>query len=369
MGASSRKGSSKVEEEETALVVAEEQSEVDDLFAPAVVRPAATVDMAGAGIEELDSSNVTLPRVTLLQQMSKAVTEGAYDGAEGGVWWLTPHNRPITLTPEKKGEAMKGARFIVVRMYPTQRHWNTLEDGGGLLCEAPTGKLVANSPEGRANAKIAVSTDDKGEVAKIAWEGGVPTSDCRKCVFGLGAAAAAAGQEPSGKGNAWLPKLITVGGKEVRVPDNLRAPACTTGLDALVLVVVPPTEEMPTEVMPAFINFSKSSLAAGRTLGGMIRMASREPAWGRIYELNSKKTTNEKGTFFVATVKTFGVSTEKLCEHAAELFEASKSQEFRPSMDDPDARGEVAAAPSDLVDGGTAPDVGTDAAPLATDQF
>lgn len=286
-------------------------------------------DEAGLGLEDLGAGDAILPRIALLQAMSVPVSDGA-DGAEPGVYWMSLGGRPLTF---KDGREFTKLRFVVVKLYPAQRRWRPLTEGGGLICEAPTGQLIASEPNGVAGAKLVVSKNDTGEASRVGWEGGEPTSNCRACVHGLGASSAATGAPATGRSNgAWLPK--TVAG--VRIPDELRAPACTSGLDALVLVACSPVGDLPGEIVPAFISFSKTSMPAGRQLAGMLKMSSREPAWGRIFELGNKKVTNDKGTFFVATVRAIGSANSDLRTLARELFESSQTESYRPHMEDTD---------------------------------
>lgn len=322
---------------ETALMVPSD--EFNDMMSP-VERGSVDYGDAGSGSEDLDNSNIVLPRVTLLQALSKPVTE-EMDGAEAGVWWLTPYNRPITKKIDKG--TFTPLRLVVVRIYASQRWWTPVDEGGGLICEAPSGDYHAVQPNGLAGAKIQITSEGE-EVTAVNWEGGTPTADCRKCVYGLGAAAAASGQAPSDKGgNPWLPKIVTIGegakAKRLRVPDKLRAPICTSGLDVLAFVQIPEFQGQPNDVVPAFITFAKSAQPAGKALGGMIKMANAEPAWGRIYELGSKKVENDSGTFYVPTVRPIGYTSERLADKAKELYETAKVSEFRPNLSDPDARG------------------------------
>jgi hypothetical protein len=356
--------------EETALVPGQQNGlavtkptlSVDDLMAPSTE---GYVDGdAGLGSEDVGSDVVILPRMTLLQPMSKAITESSDETPPvAGTWFLTPYARRLTL------KASDPIAFVVVRVYPTQRLWTPLDEGGGLICEASAGDYQAREPNGLAGARLQVTAEGTNATA-VEWEGGKPTDRCKECVYGPGAAAAAAGKPPTGKGNPWLPKYVSTGdGKTVAVPDKLRTPRCQSGLDALVLVAAPAVDGMPRELIPAFITFTRSAFPAGRSLAGMIKMASRLPAWARLFEFRVKKVTNDKGTFFVPTVRPIGATRPELAEIAKALYTETEGKDHRPSMEDAEDIGpaDLAGDSADAdVPGGVA--IGDDD-PVASDSF
>jgi hypothetical protein len=315
------------EEEETAIV----RSDIDDLMSP-IQAPAFDPGDAGLGSEDVGGGDVVLPRLSLLQVNSR-VMDDELPGAKPGAYWTVPHNRPASF--DSKGTV----RFVVVRIYPAQRLWTPIDEGGGIICEAAGGDLVARDPQGLAGADIAVEHDGS-EVTSVGWTGGEPTNMCEECVYGPAAAAAVAGRKPSGKGNPWLPKFITFEGTRLRVPDKIRAPRCTSSLDVLALVALPPFQDdesgidLAQDIIPAFITFGRSAQPAGRSLAGMIKLAVREPAWAKIFTAGAKKVSNDKGTFFIPTIGQFGYANERLMAMARELYDSTKTQDFRPSMDD-----------------------------------
>lgn len=335
-------------EENTALAL----NSAEELMAPAAV-PAFDPTQAGAGSEDLSTSDVVLPRISLLQGLSKVVMDDV-PGAKAGRFWVTPYNRPGTVKSED------GMKFVVVRIYPAQRKWTPLDEGGGLECEAAAGDLIAREPEGLAGATLKPDVDKKAKKVKsIVWDGGTPTSDCSQCVFGPAAAATAAGKSPSGRGNPWLPKIIDVDGVRYKVPDELRAPRCTSSLDALVLVALPPFKdeesgmELGAEVIPAFLSFSRTGQGAGRSLAGMIKMAVREPAWAKIFSISAKKVSNDKGTFFIPTVSQFGYANAGLISAASELHSSTADKSYVPDMTD--GGDSHVAASGDVIDADAVP--------------
>lgn len=305
-----------------------------DLFAPV---QAPTAIGAGKGAEDFNANEVIIPRMQLLQAMSKVITEKRLPGAEPGVWWLTPFNRPLS-HPTGKDNLPVNVRMVIARILPGQKRWKKLTDGGGLLCESVNGQLTAVQKNGLCSAKIGIERNKKKEVTAVDWEGGTATDDCSVCVYGLGAAAAAAGREPlqgsKDRGNVWLPKMLVIDGETIKIPDEFRAPVCTPGTDVIALVLVPAFGEAPAEIMPVLVTFARSSSGAGKQLGSMIKMAAREPAWAKIYEIGAQSTTNDKGTFFVATVRGLGYAPEQLTKQAESLYEDSKVRTYNATWED-----------------------------------
>ena len=317
---------------------------IDDLMAPATGSQI-TAEEAGYGSEDLDAGDVILPRLSMLQGLSKAVAE-ELPGAKQGVWWLSPYNRPVTLS---RDDIMK---MVVVKIFPAQRLWTPIDEGGGLVCEAAAGDLIARDSKGLAGAKLEIK-HKSGEATSVEWTGGEPTNDCSQCVYGPAAAATAAGRVATGRGNPWLPKLIEVGGKQIRIPDSMRAPQCTTSLDALVLVQLPAFKdddtgiELGSELTPAFITFGKTAMSAGRSLAGMVKMAVREPSYAKIYGVGAKQVANAAGQkYFVPTVTMVGSAKRALMDMAQELYLSAKTASYRADFDEP-AGGVTATGNSD----------------------
>jgi len=306
-------------------------------FMEPVQAPKFDKEDAGAGSQDIGTEHIILPRIGLLQSMSKAITELKIEGAKAGAYMLTPFNRPVSDPDSVELNPMtgltKGLKMVVVRIYPTQRLWRHLDEGGGIICEADSGSLIAREEKGLCGAHIHLTTK-KGKVIDVDWEGGTPTSNCRECVFGPAAAAGAKGVPPTGSPNPWLPKRIEFEGEMHDIPDDKRAPKCTQGIDVLALIIAPAFDGSAAEIMPAFLTFSRSSYAAGKQLAAMIKMASTEPAWSSIFELGVNSVTNDKGTFYVSTVTKKGYANDALCKMAKDLYNASKEQEYRPSMED-----------------------------------
>ncbi len=323
---------------ETEIAVVDDTSaaltlSAEDLMAPAAA-PTTNPDDAGMGIEDVDDDVIILPRLQLLQAMSKVVTEEALPGATPGCWFARPMNRPATLDPSE------GMKFVVVKIFPSWRRWADLDSGEGILCESSDGTLVARQANGLTGARLDLDTNKKGEITDVDWVDGEATDSCRDCVYGPAAAAAAAGRPPGRKSNPWLPKIIKFEGKNVKLPDEFRAPKCTFSLDCLALILLPAWVDeksgvnMPSELIPAFISFGRSSFSAGRTLASALKLARNEPAWSKIWSLGSKSVTNSKGTFFVATTSMAHYANDAIKARARDLWEATASEAYQPDMSD-----------------------------------
>lgn len=318
---------------------------------------------AGLGSEQLGASDVVIPRIGLLQPMSKAVASN-FPGAVPGALWVKPHNRPATIPGDPMFNEM---RLIVVRIFPSQRRWKSIKEGGGILCEASLGDYQARELNGLAGAKIVVEKTKAGIVRVVEWEGGKPTDRCVECVWGCGAAAAAAGRRvsldaPVDRGNVWLPKLISVDGEMVKIPDALRAPVCTSSIDVLGLVLLPPFQGADAEIVPAFMVFQRTSMPAGKQIAGMIKIAARrEPAWTKLFAVSSTPTTNDKGTFFVLNARAIGFAHATMVAEAAALYKESALRTYRAEFDDDDA--------DRVVDVEQVASVTSDPAPKEDDKF
>lgn len=300
--------------------------------------PSGSSSDAGLGTELIGAGDIIIPRVGLLQPMSKAIVS-KIPGAVPGAMWVKPHNRPATIPDDPNFGEM---RLVIVRIFPSMRRWKKLDEGGGILCEAGMGDFRAREPNGLADAKICVEKSKAGIVKAIEWEGGRPTNRCAECVYGCGAAAAAAGRKPDldspvDRANVWIPKLIDVNGEMVKIPDALRSPVCTPSIDVLGLILLPPFQGAEAEIIPAFAIFQRTSIPAGKQLAGMVKIAARrEPAWAKIFAIGASNVTNDKGSYFVLNARTLGYASTELQQEAADLYRESTTKVFRAEFDDDD---------------------------------
>ena len=101
--------------EETAIVV---QDEYD---------VSAFADMGGLGLEEVKSSDMVIPRLSILQAMSPAVTDEDSTAKAGEIYNIT--------TSENYGRTMQ---FVAVGYWVSRTKWFTREIGSDVECVAPT---------------------------------------------------------------------------------------------------------------------------------------------------------------------------------------------------------------------------------------
>jgi len=101
-------------------------------------------EFAGAGGENVDATKLEIPRITLLQALSKEVAE---NGLKAGQFYHT-------ITEEELGEELE---FVPILFRSQFILWNPRENGGGILARADDGKHW--NP---ANAEFAVKIDKKG---------------------------------------------------------------------------------------------------------------------------------------------------------------------------------------------------------------
>ena len=279
-------------------------------------------DDAGAGLE---AKGMALPRLNLLQPLSKAVSEEK-PGAAPGIYFASMFDRPAS----DEGTM----RIVPVLVTDARRRWTPLAEGGGLLCESPDGKS-GRSASGLTGATPCITANDKKMLAPIKWEGGEPTADCAKCVFGPGAVQAVTGR-PAGASGGWLPNSIVDPGtgKMIEVPDNLRRPSCGSNIDVLCLVRLPAFGDNPVEVVPALLTFSNTAEAVGRNFVAQLRARPREPAFAAVWGVSAKKVKNDKGTFFVPVITRLGLAPASLVDRARELL-ATASEGFHAEFDEP----------------------------------
>lgn len=80
---------------------------------------------------------------------------------------------------------------------------------------------------------------------------------------------------------------------------------------------------IPQFETPLIISFCKTSLKAGQDLATLIQLS--KCAWRFTYTLESVKTTNTKGTFYVMRVKRGKTTDDATGAHAADLYDQVKS--------------------------------------------
>lgn len=328
---------------DTALVDIDKLIPADDDGMDIVGEAAYAEDDAGAGI---NSTTMVMPRLQLLQSTSKPVQDEK-PGAKPGTFWASVYDRNAT---DEHGKA----RFVPVLLVDSRRRWRKLEEGGGLICESRDG-VSAVEPNGRSGATPRIATN-ADSVLSISWDDatGTPTKQCAACVFG-GGGPRAFGAQPGPRDTAgWLPKTITVEGKTYKIPDTLRRPACTSGMDLLCLMLLPKTDTEPREVVPVVFTFSNMAEPAGRQFLTQLKARSREPAFAAVWEFTASKQKNDKGTFYVPVVTRVGFAAPAMVDRARALLNDVTSAGFSSDFDEPH-ESTVAAAKAAADDNSDAP--------------
>ena len=204
------------------------------------------------------ASNITaadlhLPRVALLQSMSKNVQDDPKVYTPGG--FMNTLTQDVISSP---------VIFTPVFMWKTVIKWNPREKGGGVLYK--TLKYTADV------------------IKDISWQG-------------------------------------------------MEKPAATQYINAVCLV--------EGSDMPLVISFCNTSFKAGQDLLTLVQLSGC--AWKYQYELQSLKTSNAKGTFYVARVKRLSLTNEAKSVEAAHLYENVKGMAI-----DTDYEGATEAASTEV---------------------
>lgn len=98
--------------------------------------------------------------------------------------------------------------------------------------------------------------------------------------------------------------------------------------------------------MPLIASFSKTSLKTGQDLLTLVQLSGC--AWKYQYELTSQKTTNEKGTFYVARIKRVGLADPTKAAEAAELYEQVKGMSIEVEGESEEVVTETGATPREF---------------------
>jgi hypothetical protein len=111
-----------------------------------------TKDMFG----DMSSEHLTIPRMTVLEQLSPEVGEGA---GKAGEFYIKGVNQNLGSSP---------IEVIVLKRSHSYIQWKPLNAGGGIVCQAVDGKTGIGNPGGACSkCKLAEWTnDDKGSQVK-----------------------------------------------------------------------------------------------------------------------------------------------------------------------------------------------------------
>lgn len=201
-------------------------------------------DDAGLGKENLDQSDLEIPRIKLIQALSPELTQ--FDYLRPGMLWHTAAEQVIEQP------------FIGVPIYVDKRYilWNPRDSGGGILARADDG--VHWSP---SNSEFAVKLDKKDGGGLVKWK-------TRKTV------------QESG--------LAEWGSMN---PQDPNSPPAATLMYSYVLGF--PELDLPVAV----ISFQRSSVRIGRQLNTKIKTV-RAPLFAMKFAFSSADAKNKVGQEF-----------------------------------------------------------------------
>jgi hypothetical protein len=123
--------------------------------------------------------------------------------------------------------------------------------------------------------------------------------------------------KPRSEGGGMLWKTLTPTAEQLKDTqwDGTNKPSADVYINCVCIVNNSPT--------PLIISFCKTSLKAGQDLATLITLSGQ--AWKHQYILESVKTTNSKGIFYVMRVKRGGLATADQVVEAATLYESVKN--------------------------------------------
>lgn len=236
---------------------ASEPAEVEPENLPAVAEPEfgelalAAPDWmkteSGKGLENLDNSDFELPRLKLLQGLSKEVQER--DDTRAGWFFHTAAEQSFSKP------------FLAVPIFIDRRYllWRPLENGGGILARADDG--VHWQP---ANVSFDVKLDKKDGGHRVVWKTAKTVKESGLAEWGT--------HNPN---------------------DPNSAPAAT-----LMINMVLAFPEHP-DVPPAVLTFQRTSIRNGKSLASKIRVAnSRAAIYGMVIRFAAVDDVNANGQKF-----------------------------------------------------------------------
>ena len=197
----------------------------------------------GLGTEKLDSSDLEIPRIKLMQKISPELDE--YAEARAGEIWHTLAE--INLGPEVRVTPLYvDTKFIL---------WRPQETGGGILARADDG--IHWSP---ANARFNVTLKTKEEV-----------------VWATAPTVAASGLDKWGSSN----------------PTDPNSPPAATRMYVLAMGL-PDYPDLP----PAVVTLQRSAIRVARKFIGKLKI-TRAPSFGLIFKMKAVQETNNAGQPFL----------------------------------------------------------------------
>jgi hypothetical protein len=200
---------------------------------------------ADRGKENIDQSDMEIPRLKLMQGLSPELQE--YDGLRAG-FFFHPAAEFIFDKPFRAVPLFMDKRYIL---------WNPRDSGGGILARADDG--VHWSP---AKGEFTVKLDKKDGGDTVTWK--------------LAPTVQASGLANWGTMN----------------PNDPNSPPAATLMYNFLLAF--PDEP---DLLPAVLSFQRSSIKNGRRLNTKLQTV-RAPLFGTVWEFSSKPDTNSNGQDF-----------------------------------------------------------------------
>lgn len=224
-------------------------------------------DMAGQGVEEVDVSDLEIPRLQLLQSLSPEVVDG---DEKPGVFYHSVLEEEL------------GKDVLIIPVYTDVRYilWRPRHDGGGILARSDDGKHW--SPP---NATFTVKPD-KNSDRTVTWET-KPTV------------------QESG--------LDKWGSYD---PNNENSQPAATKMYNIVAYL----PDHP-ELSPCVITLQRGAVRVAKKLMGKLKLATA-PSFGQVYRMTSIKDNSGEGDFFNYKFDKVGyVQDEELFNNLKDMYE------------------------------------------------
>ena len=234
------------------------------------------------GLENVEPSDIVLPRIKLMQPLSPEVTSNLHKAGEiinslSGLKYELP------------------IEFIPIMHKKTRMFWQDRDEGNGILCQAPDGKkpLDPNAPMKIAK-KLKILSFPKCINA------------CAECPFS---------------------KF-----DEEEEDDKKRRPKCNLSHDFPILIV--------GDKMPSALSMSRTKLKVGANLLSLAMIAGNAiPFYSMHYKLSSVLEKKKANTYYNFEIKPSGWSTAEEYRTAAGLCKSYKTMNVKVADEHPDGDG------------------------------
>lgn len=229
-------------------------------------------DYAGQGTESVDAKDVEIPRLQLLQSLSKEVTDG--DESPGHFFH--------SVLEESIGKGLK-----IIPIFTDIRYilWRPRHEGGGILARADDGKHW-NPP----NAEFEVKPY-KDSNKKVTWKTKPTVQESGLAEWGS--------YDPENEGSQ---------------------PAATKMYNIVAYLPDHP------ELSPCVITLQRGAVRQARKFMGKLKLAGA-PSYGQVFMMSSYKENTGEGDFFSFSFEKQGfVQDQELFNHLKEMYDNFSSQ-------------------------------------------